>query len=102
MTNRCVTSAVKNKPTAPAMGATTSPPQERQEALVSPRTEKPGYSPGDAQEGEQPDQERGDLDADQGEHQRAEQAALASKPREEGLGLEHYAPHDLYEAVERI
>src|SRR5215218_6998107 len=77
-------------------------PQELQEALVAPGAEKPRYAPGDVQEGEQPDQERGDLDADQGEHQWTQEASLPGKPREEGPRLEDHSPHDVHETVDRI
>src|ERR671917_732709 len=86
----------------PRYGSDHQPPQERQKSLVVPDTEQPGYSPGEAQEGEQPDQDDGDLDADQGEHQWPKQASLPRKAREEGRRLEEYAPYDVYEAANRI
>jgi hypothetical protein len=83
-------------------GGDHQPPHERQEPLVSPRAEQPGHSPGNAQEGEQPDEDDGDLDADQGEYQRAQEAALPRKPREESGRLEDHAPYDVYETVDWI
>jgi hypothetical protein len=53
-------------------------------------------------EGEQPHEDRGDLYADQGEHQRVKEVPFLREPREEGRGLGHHAPEDVHEAVERI
>src|SRR5215207_3793043 len=86
----------------PRYGGDHQPPQERQKPLVSPGAEQPSYPPGGAQEGKQPDEDDGDLNADQGEHQRTEQASLARKACEEGRRLEYHAPYDVYEAANRI
>src|SRR5918998_218437 len=86
----------------PRYGGDHQPPQERQEPLVPARAEQRGEAPGNAQEGEQPDQQHGDLDAYQGENKRSEQAPLPRETREEGLGLEHHAPYDVREAADRV
>src|SRR5215213_579303 len=86
----------------PRYGGDYQAPQESQKSLVSPGAEQPGYSPWDTQEGEQPDEDDRDLDADQSENQWAQEASLPRKPREEGRRLEDHAPYDVYEAVERI
>src|SRR5215217_1780879 len=102
MTNRCITSAVKNTPTVPAMGAITSPPTNARNPWSPLAPNSQVTPPGGAQEGEQPDEDDGDLDADQGEHQWAQEASLPREPREEGRRLEDHAPYDVYETVERI
>src|SRR5918997_2969075 len=78
------------------------PSYESQETLVPSRTEQRGDTPGDIYKGEEPDEDHGDLDADQGEHQRVEQASLPREPCKEGRWLERHAPHDVHEAVDRI